>query len=219
MLPRFALLTALAAACLASSPATARSPYAEGQRVEITGTVIDPRGHGVEGVTVALRASRVGWSFGAVNLRDRGRTVKDTTERKTVTDAHGRFTLEWRWHDYYNRFHLVAGRTVRHAGRDRFEELAEVDLTRRIRQGTPVVTSLTVGNAERIEARERFAEAASSRDETRVLDELGQPEKVDVFDHPDHQEVTWWYFRMGRAYRFHDGNLKQVIPFEPVKPF
>ena len=82
--------------------------------------MIDPNGHALEGIEVVLRASRVGWSFGALNLEDRGRAVKDVSDRSTTTDAQGRFTLEWRWYDYYNRFELLAGaasvrRTPRHS--------------------------------------------------------------------------------------------------------
>lgn len=229
-------------ALVASAPAQARGPYQEGQDIEITGTVTDEAGRAVEGVTVVLEASRRAWRFGALNLEEKGRTIVDTARREARTGAGGRFTIPWRWHDYYNVFELVAGRTAQ----GRFVEIERIDLTRRVRQGSPVVTSFIIptgtqppprreqaaapprvaqetppaaapGRDER--SASRFAEAVRSADEKQVFTSHGRPDRVQVFDHPDYQEVTWWYFRLGKAYRFQDGKLVQVVPFDPVEPF
>jgi hypothetical protein len=212
----------------------AAGPYQEGQDIEITGTVTDEAGKAVEGVTVVLEAARRAWRFGALNLEEKGRTIVDTASRKATTGPGGRFTIAWRWHDYYNHFELVAGRTVRDAGGERLVEIERIDLSRRIRQGSPVVTSIILPAAspprqagarpasptpvqERVA--ERFDEAVRSEDEKRIVETHGRPDRVQVLDHTDYQEVTWWYFAAGKAYRFQDGELVQVIPFDPVEPF
>lgn len=239
LLSRLTFVAVLAA--LPTASLEARGPYSEGEEIEITGTAIDEDGGAVVGAMIVLRASRVGWSFRAINLEDKGRTVKDTTERSTRTDANGRFTIPWRWHDYYNRFELLAGTASERGGKTMFAQKARIDLTSRIRQGSPVVTSFTLApssGSSRVasppptpappraqaparpsSAAERFNEAASSDDERRILREMGQPDRVEVFDGPAAQEVTWWYFRLGKAYRFVDGDLDEVSSFEPVEPF
>jgi len=210
-------------------------PYQEGQDIEITGTVTDEAGKAVQGVTVVLEAARRAWRFGALNLEEKGRTIVDTASRKATTGPGGRFTIAWRWHDYYNQFELVAGRIVRDAGRERLVEIERIDLSRRIRQGSPVVTSIIIPAAASEPLRagprqapptpaqqrvaERFSEAVRSEDEKRVFESHGRPDRVQVFDHTDYQEVTWWYFAAGKAYRFQDGALAHVIPFDPVEPF
>ena len=59
--------------------------------------------------------------------------------------------------------------------------------------------------------------SVKSDDEHRVYDEMGKPDEVKMVRYPDSVESTWWYFDRGRAYRFRDGHLEQVIPFDPVK--
>ncbi len=48
---------------------------------------------------------------------------------------------------------------------------------------------------------------------------MGRPDRLKTFDYPDYEEVSWWYFADGKAYRFRDGKLDQVVHFEPVEPF
>ncbi len=207
------------AAIFAAVPVQARAPYAEGEEIEITGTVTDAAGRPVPGATVLLEAWRVEWSFRAINLTDRGRTAVEGVTRRTETDAAGRFSLDWPWHDYYNRFELAAGFTAGATGAERFRELARVDLRPRITEGTPVVANLSIAEAAAASAADRFADALTTADERRVYDQLGSPERIATFDRPEVQEVTWWYFRLGKAYRFEDGRLVQVVPFDPVEPF
>jgi hypothetical protein len=217
---------------LAAGGAQARAPYAEGEEIEITGTVTNEAGQAVDGATVALEASRRAWRFRAANVEEKGRTVVDTARREATSGPGGRYTIPWRWHDYYNRFDLVVGRTVATTSGPQFQEIERIDLDRRIRQGSPVVTSFIIPSAkgpsrpaatapptasDRVEA--RFSDAVRSADERRVFADQGRPDRVEVLDHADYQEVTWWYFRAGKAYRFQDGELAQVVPFDPVEPF
>ncbi|MEZ5332759.1 MAG: carboxypeptidase-like regulatory domain-containing protein [Thermoanaerobaculia bacterium] len=233
-------------ALLAARGVSASGPYQEGQDIEITGTVTDEAGHAVEGVTVVLEASRRAWRWSAINLEDKGRTIVDTARRQGRTDAGGRFTIAWRWHDYYNRFALLTARPAAD-GSGKLVEIERIDLTRRIEQGSPVVTSFIIPSSARPAptptsgsrsgsapatgagpsrppagsdaVTQRFEQAAQSVDEKNVYEAHGRPDRVEVFDRPGAQEVTWWYFEDGKAYRFEDGDLVQVVPFDPVEPF
>ena len=48
---------------------------------------------------------------------------------------------------------------------------------------------------------------------------MGIPAKVDRMKLTTHEEVTWWYFEAGKAYRFRSGRLIETSEFEPVAPF
>ena len=209
---------AVAAALLlaaATGPATAaRSPYAQGDEVLFTGVVTDAAGLPLPDLQVTLEASRA-----VLRVARLGRVRENTTKLATVTDARGEFSLPWRWDDYYNRFDLVVSVPLRTSAGDQLVELQRVDLSRRTKQGSPVVSAVQVDDTELVERRREFLAALDSADERRVYEQAGQPDRMDRASFPTFEEVTWWYFRHGRAYRFHDGTLRQVIPFDPVEPF
>ena len=64
-----------------------------------------------------------------------------------------------------------------------------------------------------------FSASIDSDDERRIYAEMGNPDRVQRTIAADHEEVSWWYFQSGKAYRFKDGVLEQVVHFEPIKPF
>ena len=97
-------------------------------------------------------------------------------------------------------------------------ELQWVDLSKRTNQGSPVVSAIQLEDTDLVESRREFLAQLNTMDERRVYEQAGQPERLDRVQFPSHEEVTWWYFRHGRAYRFRDGTLQQVIPFDPVEP-
>jgi hypothetical protein len=82
-----------------------------------------------------------------------------------------------------------------------------------------VVASLVVQNknAQFVTKLRELLASIKSDDERRVYDEMGKPDKVERVVYPGRTEVSWWYFDAGRVYRFQDGRLEQVVPFEPVK--
>ncbi len=211
--PATALAALLLARAAAPAPA-ARADYAEGDEVLVTGVATDSEGVPLPDLRVTLEASRAAFSF-----RKLGRELQNTTRLATTTDARGEFTLPWRWDDYYNRFELVLAVPVRTHQGETLHELARMDLSRRMAQGSPVVTALVVEDTGLVERRRKFLAALDSADERKVYEQMGQPDRMQQVDYPGHQEVTWWFFRHGRAYRFRDGSLAQVIPFEPVEPF
>ncbi|HBL28950.1 MAG TPA: hypothetical protein DD490_19115 [Acidobacteria bacterium] len=204
----------LAAAPLAALP-FGQGRFAQGELVQVTGVVSDPQGRPLAGLRVTFETTRV--QFNARKLR---RTPTDEIRRvQATTDASGQYTLTWPWDSYFNHFELSVGIPVRKARKDTLAELARTDVTPRFKGGSPVVTALVVP-AENVEFVTRLRELLAtirSDDERRVYDEMGKPDKVDRVQYPERLEVSWWYFDAGRVYRFKDGRLDQVVPFEPVK--
>lgn len=197
---------------LTAAPLLAAS-YAQGERVQFTGAVSDPQGRPLNDVRVTLEASRTYFS-----IRQFRRAQTEEIRRvSATTDANGQFTLQWPWDSYFNHFELVVGVPVRQARQERMEELAREDITRRVQGGSPVVTSLVVQNAAFVTKLREFIASVQSADERRVYDDMGRPDKVERVQYPERTEVSWWYFEAGRVYRFRDGRLEQVVPFEPVK--
>jgi hypothetical protein len=46
---------------------------------------------------------------------------------------------------------------------------------------------------------------------------MGRPDRIRNVQYPGYLESSWWYFESGKVYRFHDGRLQQVVPFDPVR--
>lgn len=208
------LLVLLAASPVAALPFTG-ARFAQGDRVQVTGAVTDPQGRPLSDVRVTFEATRTYFS-----VRRFQRTQTEEVRRVTaVTDASGQFTLAWPWDSYFNHFELVVGVPVRKARKESLVELVREDVTRRLESGSPVVTSLVVPakNAEFLVKMRELIASIRSDDERRVYDEMGKPDKVERVVYPGRTEVSWWYFDAGRVYRFQDGRLEQVVPFEPVK--
>jgi hypothetical protein len=209
------LLAVLLSICALAQPtAAARSPYAQGDEVVFNGVVTNSSGVPISGLQITLEASRA-----AFNFKRLGRVRENLRRLATVTDERGEFSLPWRWDDYFNRFDLVVAIPVRSSEGEELVELQRVDLSRRTHQGSPVISAVQLTDTELVDSRQEFLASLDSNDERKVYEQVGQPERMDRVTFPSYEEVTWWYFRQGRAYRFHDGTLHQVIPFEPVEPF
>jgi hypothetical protein len=199
---------------LAAAPLAA-ARFAQGDRVQLTGVVTDPQGRPLSDVRVSFEATRTYFS-----MRQLRRTQTEEVRRvSAATDARGQFTIEWPWDSYFNHFELVVGVPVRKARKEILAELAREDVTQRLQGGSPVVTSLVVQakNADFVAKLREFVGSVRSDDERRVYDEMGRPDKVERVQYPGRTEISWWYFDSGRVYRFKDGRLDQVVPFEPVK--
>lgn len=201
----------LLASLLAASPLPAA--YDEGERVRLTGLVTDPAGQPLSGLHVVLEASR---SY--FDVRHFQRAKKDTARLSGITNDRGEYSLEWPWNDYYNAFDLVVGVPIRRAGGERLKVLERIDLTRRIERGSPVVSAVVVKDAAFVANLRDFLATIRSEDERRVHQEMGEPGKIERIEYPDHLEVSWWYFEDGKVYRFNDGKLARIEPFDPVRP-
>lgn len=210
----FGLLLGIALLALVAVPAVEGGPYREGQPLEITGAVTDGAGAPVPDVTVGLKVRRKSFSF-----KKMGQETRDTVEVTTKTDANGDYSLEWRWYDYYNRFELRAGVAVRKPGEEEFLVLTSVDLGGRMKQGSPIIANLVIEDTTFVDSLRAFVAGIDSADKRQTYDTMGKPDRVQVIEYPTFDEVTWWYFQTGRAYRFHDGKLDRVEEFDPVSPF
>ena len=211
-------LTVAAVALLALSavaPPLGAGPYVEGDFIEITGTVADRNGTPIPDVHVVFRAAKKAFSPSQVF----NKVTKDEVSDRTKTDRGGQFKFRWRWVEYYNRYEILVGIPRRSAAGDSFEILSQLDISKRIRKGSPVVVALTVEEGEFLDNLRSFLASVDTEDERRIYDEMGNPDRVQTIEHPDHEEISWWYFAAGETYRFLDGELQQVVHFDPVTPF
>jgi hypothetical protein len=202
-------LTVLGGLC---RPAAAAAG-AQGEEVEVTGRVTDPTGRALPGIAIQLKASH-----STLSLRRMSRLETHPTYVQTVTDKRGDFHFTWKQHEFYDQFSIAAGLKVA-ADAGGFEEIQRVDLTDRFRlpgAAGGVVVPIEVERTPRVDRYVAFVESITSDDQQRVFEQLGQPEKTDRLQLAGQEEVTWWYFRRGKAYRFESGRLELVIPFEPV---
>jgi hypothetical protein len=198
---------------LAGTPAgAAAAPYGQGQRLQFTGLVTDKQGQPLAGVRVVAEISRTYFS-----IRHLRREQEEVRKVSGTTDASGQYTLDWPWDSYFNHFELAVGVPVRKGREEHLQELERMDVTRRVYVGTPVVTAVVVKNAEFITHLREFLASLKTADEHKVYDDMGRPDRVETVQYPGWAEVSWWYFGAGRVYRFRDGHLEQVVPFEPVK--
>lgn len=212
--PRSSVALLFCVVSLAIAVPSWAGPYPEGEFIEIAGVVTDSEGLPIPDLTVALEASRK--AFSVTKMKS---TERDRTRISTETDSTGQYTLRWRWVDYYNEFELQVGVPER-AGEDaELQVLESVDLSKRIRSGSPIVTNVTVADRRYADTVRDFSASIDSDDERRIYAEMGNPDRVQRILATDHEEVSWWYFQSGKAYRFKDGVLEQVVHFEPIKPF
>ncbi|MFQ5526839.1 MAG: hypothetical protein ACE5GX_11335 [Thermoanaerobaculia bacterium] len=201
---------------VSSTPASAkrRAPYARGEIVLVTGVVTDLAAEPVAGIEVVLEASRHSYDY----LRFRKRTpVVRTISGTTASD--GSFELRWPWDKGFNRFELRFGVTVARPGGDYFHAMHKEDLSRRIKHGSPVVSTVRLEDISFLVSYREFRESIEGEDQREVYREVGKPDKVRRRVSPAHSEVDWWYFDLGKVYRFRDGELVDVEDFEPVTPF
>lgn len=204
---------ALLGAATQAIPASAVH-YKQGDAVTLTGLVSDAQGAPLAGVRVVFEASRSYFSF-----RQLRRDDKDLRKVTATTDAHGAYTIVWPWDSYFNRFAIVAGVPYKLRGGEALEELDRQDVTRPISGGSPVVVSVVVKSREFLDHFRAFLDSIRTEDQRKVYDELGKPDKIQNVQSPGSLESSWWYFEIGRVYRFRDGRLEQVVPFDPVKGF
>jgi hypothetical protein len=186
--------------------------YAQGERIQVTGVVADAQGQPIPEVRVVLEATRTYFS-----LRELGWTAdKEVRRVAATTNATGEYTLVWPWDSYFNHFELVAGVPVRTRAGDSVQEMARQDVTRRLLAGNPAVVAVTIENRQILDRLREFLASIRTEDQRKVYEEIGKPDKVRHVQYPGYLESSWWYFEIGRVYRFRDGRLEAVIPFDPV---
>jgi hypothetical protein len=199
--------------CASAAPAGGRFPYAAGEAVLVQGVVADSAGTRVDDVRVVLEASRLG-----VGVYPPGQRRREIVTGSTRTNAAGEYGLEVTWNRRFNHFELVVGVPVATPQGEVLQELARTDITRRVRQGSPVVVPVTLEDTAFLTTLREFLRGLRTSDEQRVYRETGKPDRVDRVKYPDRDESAWWYFRMGKVFRFVDGRLQRVEDFPPVRP-
>lgn len=201
------LLTAVGAA------AAGAASYQQGDRVEVRGRVADASGRPVPGARVRLEAAR-----SRLSVRRLGRVDSHPARFATVTDGRGEYALAWEWHDFYNRFELRVELPSSRSGSDSLVMTA-LDVTERVAAGSPVAVPVTLEETPALRRHLEFYASLNNQAERQVFQELGPPDRADRLDLGEHEEVTWWYFRAGKAYRFRDERIEEVVSFDPVEPF
>ena len=212
-----ALLWLLGLLVAGSLTTAAAARYDQGQRIQVTGVVTDSQGQPINNIRVVLEVSRTYFS-----MRELRRTAdKDVRRVSATTDARGNYTVEWPWDSYFNHFELVAGVPVHRRlenGQtgETVQELARQDVTRRVDAGTPAVVGVTVENRQFLDNLRQFLASIQTDDQRKIYQEMGKPDRIRNVQYPSHLESSWWYFESGRVYRFRDGRLEQITPFDPV---
>ena len=203
----------LGAGCASTPAVGARFPYEAGDAVTIQGVVTDGAGTPLDDLEVVLEASRLG-----VGIYPPGQRKREIVTGSTRTNAAGEYGLELTWNRRFNHFELVVGVPVASPQGEILQELARVDVTRRLKQGSPVAVPVTLEDTAFLTTLREFLAALRTADEHRVYRETGKPDRVDRVKYPDRDESAWWYFRHGKVFRFRDGRLDRVEDFPPVKP-
>ncbi len=188
--------------------------YERGQIVIIAGVASDLDNQPVADLEVVLEASR--HSFDYLRFRKHRPVVRKVS---TTTSANGAFEIQWPWDKGFNRFSLVFGITVKEPGGERFHVLHREDLSHRIEHGSPVVSSVQIADTSFLDSFLEFRAGLESETQREVYREAGKPDKVRERVSADGTDVDWWYFELGKVYRFRNGELREVENFEPVRPF
>jgi hypothetical protein len=198
---------------LATALPAAAARYDDGQRIQVTGIVADSQGQPLANVRVTFEASRTYFS-----MRQLRRTEADDVRRVSATTGpRGEYTVEWPWDSYFNHFELAAGVPVKGKAGEKLQELTRQDVTRRVLAGSPAVVAVTIEDRQFIDRLREFLASIRTDEQRKVYDEMGKPDRVRNVQYPGYLESSWWYFESGRVYRFRDGRLEQVVPFDPVR--
>jgi len=209
-----AVLTTIAGCTASAGPAKSKRSYERGEVVTITGVVSDLANQPVADLEVVFEASR--HAFDYLRFHKRRPVVRTIS---TTTGPDGGYRLDWPWDKGFNRFALAFGITVAEPGGEGFHVLHREDLTRRIEFGSPVVSAIRIQDTSFLDSFLEFRAGLETEDQRKVYRDVGKPDKVRERGSADGTEVDWWYFELGKVYRFRDGQLYEVENFEPVAPF
>ena len=205
---------AVALACLAPGAAAAGT-FVRGQQIVFEGIVRDSRGEPVPHVRVVLEAHREPMAVVGVK-----REPKGLSRVPTLSGDDGAYRIEWEWHDYYNSFRLLV---VTGSGRE--PPGADLGIVEIVELGEPggdspiIRTPVTLSDSTFVGEHREFIASLSDPDPRRIYEEMGKPDRVQRMRRGSSEEISWFYFERGRAYRFVDGALAETETFAPVEPF
>lgn len=193
------------------NPFVAKFPFAVGERVEVDGILTDAVGKPLVDVEIVLEMAKM-----RISLRPPGREKANISRGATATDEDGHFALQWDWVPGFDRFEIIAAVTVPEPTGKQLQVLQRLDITDRVRQGSPISVPFVVDDTAVLDSVRTFQSHLDSPDEHRVYEGMGRPDRIDSQDEAGRTESTWWYFTLGKAYRFDRGRLVKVESFEPV---
>lgn len=203
------LFAGLVAAPAAAQEAASAGPT-RGDTVVIEGRLVDPAGEPIEGAVVMLATAREHFS-----LRAFGTTREAPLLQPATTGVDGRFAHRWLFDPHYNHHELRVGVEVRRDGRPAFETVTEREITAAVATGGPVgLGDWTIERAGYLRFLVRWVAGDASDAEEKLLRDNGRPDKLTA--EPGGVDA-WWYFATGKVYRVRDGEIDQVIHFDPVE--
>ena len=210
--PRLRTATAFALVLLAvsvggSTAASAKSPYRRGEKLQISGTVVDGNGEPVAGVDVVLVAAKRQFAIGSFRRDDSAEATLDG-----ASDDSGRFALDWTWNRYYNAFRIEA--VIRLGGEDGATVdyvVGSLDVTSAVKSRGVTGLELTIDRMNTLANGRAFLASLESDDLRSIYKDMGKPDRVDRLELAKGVEVAWWYFERGRSYHFLDGELESKV--------
>jgi len=189
--------------------------YRQGELVLFEGLVTDASGTPIPNVRVVLEASRR-----SLTLRKMRRESEGLVRRSTLTDDVGAYEFRWPWHGYYNSFYVLVVDSAGGLKRDADLRIVEaLEVTRTLQDGLSEPTSLIVSDSAFVLRHREFIASIQSPDQQRIYEEMGKPDRVETARRADGEEISWWYFASGQAFRFLDGAFTGTDDFDPVEPF
>lgn len=205
------------AALLATFAVRAEEPersFRKGERITIAGRLTTPDARPLAGVTVLLELRRRTAGVFGLNPKTEG-----PVQIPTTTGPGGEFSIDWSFDPHYDSVALAVALPIRIEGREDFEIFDRREIGPALAHGSsPLVVDLVLEHPGYLEWLRLYLDGKASPEEAKVFREVGRPERVDRELRRGKVEMGWWYFDKGKCYRFKDGRLDQVIPFEPI-PF
>jgi hypothetical protein len=177
----------------------------------LTGQLTDESGQPVAGNPVLVVARRLDLAPLRMEYDELGRQ-----EVRTVTDAQGRFRVEFVPASVGNNFFLFFYDAT---GFDRvkYRRPEPLDITERLRtQPTVVVNHALQTQSSWPEIRRQIAYFGAESDRGQILRKHGLPDKRDVPPGAGEDPEVWWYYADGVNYWFVGEHLTRASQFPPM---
>ena len=177
----------------------------------VTGQVTDESGAPVAGNPVLVVARSLKLSTLRLEYDERGRR-----EVRAVTDAQGRFRIEFAPADLGNNFFLFFY-DVTGFDRIKYRRPEPLDITERLsRDQAVVVNHILQFEPSWAEVARQMAHFGAESDRSRILRQHGLPDKRDVPAGSGAEPEVWWYYADGVNYWFVGDRLTRSGQFPPM---
>lgn len=177
----------------------------------VTGQVTDESGQPVADNPVLIVARSLKLSALRLEYDERGRR-----EVRTVTDAQGRFRIEFAPASLGNNFFLFFY-DVTGFDRVKYRRPEPLDITERLGRDKAVVVNRALQfEASWAEVARQIAYFGAESDRSRLLRQHGLPDKRDVPAGSGAEPEVWWYYADGVNYWFVGDRLTRTSQFPPM---